>query len=933
MSHNIGDLINERTSTSGTGDLVLTGAVADNYVTWANGVAAGTVYYVIQDGNNIEGGIGTFDGATTIVRTTVQFTITAGVYNGSSPSPLSLSGVATVACVLTAAAYNDKEDADPAIQTHITDTSGNPHDIGLIDIEPETVIGTPTNIDNLNEIYNHHYSSGILSGGTLTDNLDGTIGIAAGECLIRATDSGSAQLIAADFAAAATLALTDNTTNYVYVDYNAGSPTPAVTTDATTINMTTRVAHCLVVREGTTLTILSVGADSTDANAKHRKKMFFTDTFTRANGGAIISNPSGLYIACTAGSFYFGLVALAIAALDTTGADTITHYYTADSGATWLSSDDSELDATNYNDITSGLAAMGSNKYCNHWIYSIMDTEGNTRYAMVHGQAEFNSLAEAADEAPPSVVPPSIAGLGVLLGAMTVKKSGTTVEEVRTAFTTTFNSAQVTSHTELADIGTNSHVQIDTELTRLDDMHVDMNEPTGFIREFPLTMGVLEFSDDGTNIKRINYDGTYSSNATGLFYDGTSASARQLSISPVNVGDGGDGTFTIYTESVKHVKSAAQRVTIADSSGLQFVYFDKTGTLQTSSSLSTDYFEDTPIVSVIYWDKANTQSNIFGDERHGITMSGAEHRYHHFTDGCRYVSGMDVTGLADGSGSYTNISAGEAYDEDVVVTPALQTNTPKFYLEWDATETKNVWRRDTADTDVAHLVTAIAQYNSESGGQYSLSNITGNDAGIMFFFMTNDSEYPYCMIVGQNNYATVNAARAAIEDELDTLILTGLPAPEIVAIGAIIIDASGNLQEITGGELIRDLRSVKLAVAGGTGSLADKLDKVNGVMTGMYETISALGTAASHDLDVSTANVFTATCSGNTTITASGWTTDASGCELQLTTLGTETITWTAVDEWDTGSAPTNSAAGTMRVVLTSVDGGTTVKGSIVKEL
>jgi len=92
----------------------------------------------------------------------------------------------------------------------------------------------------------------------------------------------------------------------------------------------------------------------------------------------------------------------------------------------------------------------------------VMSTEGSTHYAVVYGQAEYNSLAEAADESPPSVVPPSISGLGVLLGVITIKKSATTAEEVRSAFTTSFNSAQVTSHTELSDIGTNTHAQLDT---------------------------------------------------------------------------------------------------------------------------------------------------------------------------------------------------------------------------------------------------------------------------------------------------------------------------------------------------------------------------------------------------------------------------------------------------------------------------------------
>ena len=93
-----------------------------------------------------------------------------------------------------------------------------------------------------------------------------------------------------------------------------------------------------------------------------------------------------------------------------------------------------------------------------------MSTEGSTHYAIVYGQVEHNSLAEAAEESPPTILPSSIKGLGILLGVFTVVKDGTAPTEVRSAFTTTFSSAQVTSHTELADIGTNTHAQIDVVL-------------------------------------------------------------------------------------------------------------------------------------------------------------------------------------------------------------------------------------------------------------------------------------------------------------------------------------------------------------------------------------------------------------------------------------------------------------------------------------
>ncbi len=332
------------------------------------------------------------------------------------------------------------------------------------DIALANVIGSPAHVTNASEVLNHVYSAGVVDGGAITDNANGTIDIAAGECFIRATDDHHTTLSISTFTGATALALTDNTVNYVYVDYNAGAPNLAVTLDPTIINMTTKVAHAVVTREGTHLTIINVGDDSVDMNAKMRRKMFYTQPFTRSNGGAIVSTPSGLDIACTVGEFWFGLTPLPLPALDTTGADTFEYYYTSDSGTSWTRSDASALNDTQYNDITSGLVAVASNKFVNHWIYALMSTEGTSHHAVVYGQAEYNSLAEAQNESPPATLPPSVATIGILLGVFTTKDTNGTVQASASAFEQTFTSSQVTSHTDLTNIGTNSHAQIDSHI-------------------------------------------------------------------------------------------------------------------------------------------------------------------------------------------------------------------------------------------------------------------------------------------------------------------------------------------------------------------------------------------------------------------------------------------------------------------------------------
>jgi len=345
------------------------------------------------------------------------------------------------------------------------------------EIDLSNIIGSPTHADTLDRTLDHIYSAGIVDGGAVTDNTDGTVAITSGECFIRATDDSHVALIYATFTANSSITLTDNATNYIYVDYNSGSPIPGVTLDPTTINMTTRIAGAVVTREDSHLHILDVGDDSVDANAKLRKRLFYTETFKRTSGG-IISNPSALYLGCTEAQFYFGLTLLDLPALDTSGADTFMYYYTTD-GTTWVHNDtSSSLSNTQYNDVNSGLVTLGNNQYMNHWIYAAMSSGGATHYTVVYGQDEFTSVANASNEAPPVIVPPAIKVVGILLGVITTQEGSSVVHRVDTSFTETFNTAQVTSHTELTDIGVTSHAAIDTHVG-LTDEHINWTSDQG----------------------------------------------------------------------------------------------------------------------------------------------------------------------------------------------------------------------------------------------------------------------------------------------------------------------------------------------------------------------------------------------------------------------------------------------------------------------
>ncbi len=364
-----------------------------------------------------------------------------------------------------------------------------------------------------------------------------------------------------------------------------------------------------------------------------------------------------------------------------------------------------------------------------------------------------------------------------------------------------------------------------TNIAVLEEKSNVIGEPSGFDHNLPLTMGVIELSPDGTKIVACDWNGNVTTRSDGLFYDGSSANAREFAISPVTVGDGGDGTFTIWIGGIKTVLSSTQKVTFLNQSGMQYVYFAAAGVLSSSDTLSYSYFEKEPIVSVVYGNAGDQELVIFGNERHGIKIRGFDHMYNHKFEGCRYESGMELQGVANGGTTYTQITSGVAYDEDLIMNPKQQTDAPFLWRDG------LYWNVQADSTSIAYLDTGVAQFNCDTAyvnygtsgvdytatGSYELRDVTGNDRMIMFFILTNDCEFPYSKVLGQKVYANSAGARADVESAFSELKLDGLPSPEILALFAVIVDSVGQVDDISAEEVMVDLRRAK---EGGTGTVS-----------------------------------------------------------------------------------------------------------------
>lgn len=307
------------------------------------------------------------------------------------------------------------------------------------------------------DLQNIFHSAGWVSGGAITNDTDGTITVASGTGLIRATDNDTTDILFFDWAeeAGANVNLADNDISYVYAEYNSGSPRAvAVTTERTDLN--TSVLLATISRKGTTLHINE--ADKTVVG-NHALNMILRLKATLPYGhvsGSIISETGTRNIAFTAGEFWRGLTNFNISATDTSGADDFTYFFRDGSGGFTSQSGNKSIDNLSYDDNSGTTTTLSNNKYGVHWVYLEADDDD---VAVLYGQGNY-TLQEAQDATPPASVPQRLQVEGIIAGKIIIKKSDTTFTQIESLVGATKASGSIaTEHGNLVGLGDDDHVQ------------------------------------------------------------------------------------------------------------------------------------------------------------------------------------------------------------------------------------------------------------------------------------------------------------------------------------------------------------------------------------------------------------------------------------------------------------------------------------------
>ena len=378
----------------------------------------------------------------------VQIVGSLSVWLDSVKVSEALAAVDMVAGRSVAVLFLDPSNPDDAIVIGLWGVASIANKANAIEVEE---LGTAT-YDDVQDYINFFGDRTLLSGGGISDNGDGTATVAAGTAWAKATDSDTAVGVFFDFSADNSVSLTDQITNYVYLDYNGGTPQIVVTTTSIITHgfKQDHIHIATIFRDGTILRFHeedAIGIGRVNIVDMRLLEMHDAD---RASG-LVTTDGGSLALSITSGVIYEGLNRHTTLVDGSTWA---TWYYDGDLGTpAWVEvTGQSTIDNANYNDVATGLASLTSNRYAVHWVYCDID---GAHLFIIYGQGDY-TLNQAEEAEIPALLPDIAVHYGVLIAKIVVKQGQTSLE-ILYPWTTTFHSSQLSDHDALANVTASQH--------------------------------------------------------------------------------------------------------------------------------------------------------------------------------------------------------------------------------------------------------------------------------------------------------------------------------------------------------------------------------------------------------------------------------------------------------------------------------------------
>ncbi len=343
---------------------------------------------------------------------------------------------------------------DVVDDTHI-DFGTSTNQVSLADIPVDNEIGNPT-VDTAGEYLTYTGSSGYYSGGAVSANGTG-VDVTAIEGIIRASSSPTADIINFAVSATTALAITDDSVEYIYIDYNSGTPQFVVNASYTVEAPDMVLVGGAVDEGGTVVSVWNEGVRLDESIAQAGKFLRRIHTLIRDNrvGGLVFADAGTNELSMTAGNLWRGRTEYTISARDTSVADTFKEYYRDGAGSWTIDSTETTWDNGYWDDGTGVLNNLANNRWGVHWLYITPDDE----FYLVYGREQHNSANNAESQSAPSTLPPVLSANSVLAARLIFQKNSTSSDSIASSFDTTFVGGGAADHGDLAGLTDDDHTQ------------------------------------------------------------------------------------------------------------------------------------------------------------------------------------------------------------------------------------------------------------------------------------------------------------------------------------------------------------------------------------------------------------------------------------------------------------------------------------------
>ena len=270
------------------------------------------------------------------------------------------------------------------------------------------------------------------------------------------------------------------------------------------------------------------------------------------------------------------------------------------------------------------------------------------------------------------------------------------------------------------------------------------------------------------------------------FADGTALADRTI----MQYHDAGETDFSYWLRGKLVTVTTAKFLQLAaDFAG--YIYYDEDGEIEVGETAADELIVRSALIAYIYNNPTTGELVWLADERHGIVMDGQTHLQQHTQVGFNVVAGLDISGIANNTSTFTSVSAGAGGDEDIKMVFSEITTAPKIFKE------SGYWRITDDDNKLGVFRTAKCSYNDVSTpGSEVLAEIN-NDYVIMMPMATNNKLNPIVILVGQTLHLNRGAARQNMPAEYFRTKANGLPSHEFHPLASMIIhnESTGQIEK------------------------------------------------------------------------------------------------------------------------------------------